>query len=41
VGRICGTQGEEEFIGFWLGRPRVRNQWENLGIGGKITLKWT
>jgi hypothetical protein len=27
--------------GFWLGGPKARNHWEDLGVGGKITLKWT
>jgi hypothetical protein len=29
------------FIGFWLGGPTVRDHWEDLGIGGRITLRWT
>jgi hypothetical protein len=29
------------FTGFWLGGPKVRNQWEDLGVGGRITLRWT
>jgi hypothetical protein len=28
----------EVFIGFWLGSPKVRYHWENLG---RITLSWT
>jgi hypothetical protein len=31
----------EVFRGFWLGRPKVRDHWEDLGVGGKITLSWT
>jgi len=31
----------EVFIGFWLGSPNVRDQWEDLGVGGRIKLKWT
>jgi len=23
---------------FWLGGPKVRNHWEDLGVGGRITL---
>jgi hypothetical protein len=23
------------FIGFWLGGPKVRDHWEDLGIGGR------
>jgi len=28
----------EVFTGFWLGGPKVRDHWEDLGIGGRITL---
>jgi hypothetical protein len=28
----------EVFIGFWLGSPKVRDHWENLLVGGTITL---
>jgi hypothetical protein len=31
----------EEFIGFWLGGPKGRDHWEDLGVGGWITLTWT
>jgi hypothetical protein len=30
----------EVFTGFWLGGPRARDHWEDLGVGGRITLKW-
>jgi hypothetical protein len=30
----------EVFVGFWLGGPKVRDHWEVLGIGGRITLIW-
>jgi hypothetical protein len=30
----------EVLTGFWLGGPKVRDQWEDLGVGGKITLRW-
>jgi hypothetical protein len=26
---------------FWLGSPKVRDHWEDLGVGGMITLRWT
>jgi hypothetical protein len=29
----------EVFIGFWLGGLEVRDVWEDLGIGGRITLR--
>jgi hypothetical protein len=31
----------EVFTGFWFGRPKGRDNWEDLDIGWKITLKWT
>jgi hypothetical protein len=27
--------------GFWLGSLKVRDHWKDLGVGGRITLKWT
>jgi hypothetical protein len=29
------------FIGFRLGGPNAREHWKDLGLGGRITLKWT
>jgi len=41
VGWTCGTHGRGEvFTGFWLGGPRVRDHWEDLGVGGRIS-GWT
>jgi hypothetical protein len=39
----CGMHGGVGvvFTGFWLGDPKVRNHWKDLGVGGSITLKWT
>jgi len=31
----------EVFTGFWLGCPKVTDDWENLGVDGRITLRWT
>jgi len=31
----------EVFTGFWLGGPKARNHWEDLRVGGRVTLKWT
>jgi hypothetical protein len=28
----------EVFTGFWLGGPKVRDHWEDLGVDGRITL---
>jgi hypothetical protein len=30
----------EMFTGFWLGGPKARDHWEDLGVGGRITLRW-
>jgi hypothetical protein len=27
--------------GFRLGGPKLREHWEDLGVGGRITLSWT
>jgi hypothetical protein len=40
-GGACGTHGGVEFIGFWLGCPKGRDHWEDLDVGGRITLRWT
>jgi hypothetical protein len=29
------------FKGFWLGGPRGRDRWEDLGVDGRITLRLT
>jgi hypothetical protein len=31
----------EVFTGFWLGGPKARDHCEDLGVGGRITLRWT
>jgi len=42
VGGTFGMQGEWRGVtGFWLGGPKVREHWEDLDIGGRITLRWT
>jgi hypothetical protein len=30
----------EGFTGFWLGGPKVRIHWKDLGVVGRITLRW-
>jgi hypothetical protein len=27
--------------GFWLGGPKARDHWEDLGVGRRTTLRWT
>jgi hypothetical protein len=41
VGGTCSTHGGEVFTGFRLGGPKVRDHWEDLGVGGRITSRWT
>jgi hypothetical protein len=36
----CMGRGEV-FTGFWLGGLKVRDHWEDLGIGGRVTLSQT
>jgi hypothetical protein len=31
----------EVFTGFWSGGPKGRDHWGNLGVGVRITLRWT
>jgi hypothetical protein len=40
--RYVGRMGRGEvFTEFWLGGPKVRDNWEDLGVVGKITLRCT
>jgi hypothetical protein len=36
-----GEGREEVFTEFWLGGPKERDHWEDLGVSGRITLRWT
>jgi hypothetical protein len=40
VGWTCGTHGggEKRLQGFGCEGPKVRDHWEDLGVGGRITL---
>jgi len=39
VGWTCSTHREEVFTGFWLGGPKGTDYWEDIGVGGRITLR--
>jgi hypothetical protein len=40
AGRVVRMGRGEVFTGFWLGGPKVRDHWIDLGVGGRITLSW-
>jgi hypothetical protein len=39
AGHVASMGRGEVFRGFWLGGPKVRDRWEDLGVGGRITLR--
>jgi hypothetical protein len=41
TGHVTRMERGEVFTGFRLGGPKRRDHWEDLGIEGKITLRWT
>jgi hypothetical protein len=41
AGHVACMREGEVFTRFWLGRPKVRDHWEDVGVGGNITLTWT
>jgi hypothetical protein len=41
AGHVARMWRGEVFMGFWVGGPKARDYWEELGIGRKITLRWT
>jgi hypothetical protein len=41
AGHVARMGRGEVFTGIWLGGPKVRDHWEDRGIGGRITLRWT
>jgi hypothetical protein len=38
VGHVARMGRGEVFTGFWLGGPKARDRWENLGVDGRIIL---
>jgi hypothetical protein len=41
AGHVARMGRGEMFTGCWLGGPKVRHHWEDLGVDGRITLSWT
>jgi hypothetical protein len=41
AGHVARMGRGEVFTGFWLGGPKTRDHWEDLGVGGRKTLRWT
>jgi hypothetical protein len=39
VGHVARMGRGEVLTGFWMGRPKVRDHWEDLGVGERITLR--
>jgi hypothetical protein len=41
AGYVARKGKREMLTEFWLGGPNARDHWEDLGVGGRITLRWT
>jgi hypothetical protein len=42
VGGICSMHGEGRGVyRVLVAGPKVRNHWEDLGIGGRLTSRWS
>jgi hypothetical protein len=41
TGHVARMERGEVLTVFWLGGPKARDHWEELGVGGRITLRWT
>jgi hypothetical protein len=41
AGHVARMGRGEVFTGFWLRGPKGKDHWEDLGVGRRITLKWT
>jgi hypothetical protein len=38
AGHVARMRKGKVCTGFWLGGPQARDHWEDLSVGGKITL---
>jgi hypothetical protein len=41
AGHVERMRREAVFTGFWLGGPKAIDHLQDLGVGGRITLRWT
>jgi hypothetical protein len=41
VGHVARMGRGEVFTGLWWVGPKARDHWEDLGVGERITLRWT
>jgi hypothetical protein len=41
VGHVARMGERTGVTRFWLGSPKIRDHWKDLGIDGRITLRWT
>jgi hypothetical protein len=41
AGHVARMGRGEVFTGFWVGGPKARDHWEDLGVDEKIILRWT
>jgi hypothetical protein len=41
AGHVTRMGRGEVLTGFLLGGPKARDHWEDLDVGGRITLRWT
>jgi hypothetical protein len=41
AGYVARMEEGEVFTRFWLGGPKARDHCEDLGVGVRITLRWT
>jgi hypothetical protein len=41
AGHMARMGSGKLFTGFWLGGPKARDHWEDLGVDGRVTLRWS